>query len=302
MKSANLISLVVCLAATAHASGYLFTRLVPPGSLPVNMFQSGGFINNNGVASFQAGADLVTYDGSTYNEYSSFGGQAPEDIGGMDNNGNIAFDYSTANGVTSASVNTFGQFSGPYSYPGAPYTFAPAISSNGLVAGWYDDPSFNQFGYVRNGNTFTQVSYPGPHGQIYLFGVNDNGDVVGLSACCRSGPSFLKQGSTYTTVSAGTFAEAMGVNDFDTVVGWDDPGDSTEQGFIWSNGTSTSLSYPGATDTILRSINDSGVILGYAQDASGQFAFLATPASAPEPTSLLLIGAGLLGLAKLRRR
>ena len=182
------------------------------------------------------------------------------------------------------------------------------MSSNGNnIAGYYDDASFNQFGFLKTGATFTDISYPGPHGQIYIWDTNNAGDIVGLSSCCRAGVNFLKQGSTYTTIlnplGSASNGTVYGLNNQDQLVGWYDNGTGGPiHGMIWQAGLSSTLDFPGANSTVLQGINDSGVIFGAATDASGTFLFVASPTT-PEPATFVLIGGALCAIGlRLRKR
>jgi probable HAF family extracellular repeat protein len=258
------------------------------------------------VVASKSGGLVFTFDGSNYTYFSNLGGVSSgsvQDVGSIDDSGIVAFDYSTGGTTSGGLYSTSGNTETSFTYPGASYTLVYGGSANGMVAGFYLDSSSNQFGYVKNGNSYSSISYPGPHGQIYVWGVNDSGDAVGLSSCCRQGVSFLKKGSAYTTVSVAgsSYTEAQGLNDQDQVVGWYDNGDSVLHGFVWSNGTSSTVDYPGATSVYLDKINANGVILGGATDATGQFLFLATPQNTPEPGSGLLVAMG-IGMTTLARR
>jgi probable HAF family extracellular repeat protein len=62
-----------------------------------------------------------------------------------------------------------------------------------------------------------------------------------------------------------------GINVWDSIVGAGNVGDLKFHGFNrWSNGNVEMLDYPGAVQTVPTRINDSGAIVGYYTDSSGQ--------------------------------
>lgn len=154
----------------------------------------------------------------------------------------------------------------------------------------------------QNG-VFTVLNYGGTGftAQQYLFDVNDNGDYVGLSACCRQGVSFLEHGGVFTTIAVpgAQVTEVEGLNDSDEVVGWYEDASNVYHGFLYQNGTYTTIDVPGVNTTFqaLFDINDSGELFGgYADANSAQFNFIATPVTnaTPEPGSWALAASGAL--------
>jgi hypothetical protein len=295
------------LAPTAFGSTYLYQQLNPGGS--VNQFGGGGINNNNQVAA-TASSHLFVYDLSS-NSYTNYFSVVPAQMGSIDDSGKVVYTVNSGGGFEGAifnpSDNSVTTFNGA---AGSQYTFANGVSSDGnFIAAYYQVSTLPQIGLRKSGSTSTDVSYPGPHGQVYLYDTNNAGDVIGLSACCRSGVNFLDKGGVYTTITdpLGNANNGVvnGMNNLDQVVGWYDNGTGGPMhGYLWQDGLSTTIDYPGAAQTILNDINDSGVILGVAVNINGSaFLFLAEPLDAPEPATLVLIGGALLAMAwKLRRK
>lgn len=289
-------------AAPARASTvYAFTRLTPSGA--VTESQSAG-INNNGVVASKSGDQVFTFDGTNYTYYSNLdwvNSSFISDVAGVDNAGNIAFNYFDSGFIYSTSGNTV---TGNY-IQGAGNGLISSISSSGQqLAGTVDNNGFLGsmiLGYVTDASTTTTTFYPG----WGISGVNNSGDWV----AAVQGAFALGHGLTniYVQVPGSASTVRYGLNDLGQVVGTYDPGDGLQHGFLWTNGTTSTVDYPGATSVTLDGINSQGVILGGATDANGSFLFLATPqsaAAAPEPGTTMLLGTGLglVGLARLLRR
>jgi len=165
----------------------------------------------------QSSGQIFT-DNGTYTYYNLL----PAQMGGVDSAGNLSYTYSPPvsnfhGAAYHPSDNTVTSFDAPNA---SRYTFVTSISENGKIAGYDDDSSFNQLGFVKNGNIFTDVSYPGPHGQVYLFSVNDSCDVAGLSSCFRGGVNFLLKNGVYTSIfdplGSASSGLAYGLNNLDT--------------------------------------------------------------------------------------
>jgi len=303
MYTAALAALAVPSAFGSPA--YTFTILTPGGT--VNEFNGGG-INNNGVVVDLVNSHLFTYDINA-NIYTNYNTIFPSQMGSIDDLGRIVYTSQSGSNFVGTVYNPATNSTTTFLDPNATqYTFANGVSGNGnLIAGYYLDAGFNQIGFEKNGATFTDVSYPGPHGQIYLWDTNNLGHIVGQSSCCRAGVNFLDKGGVYTTIfdplGSPKNGSVLGLNDLDQAVGWYDDGvGGPIHGMLWQAGVSTTIDLPGATRTVLRDINDSGVILGGAIVNGNSVLFVATP-TAPEPASCILIGGALcvFGL-RLRRK
>ena len=91
------------------------------------------------------------------------------------------------------------------------------------------------------------------------------------------------------------------------------PSDKTF-GFVYSDGTYSTINIPGSVDTFVTGINASGDVTGYYYTNSATYGFIATPqtsgplistaiAAVPEPSTwaLLLVGFAGLGFAGCRK-
>jgi hypothetical protein len=152
------------------------------------------------------------------------------------------------------------------------------INNSGQVVGY---GALNGLGgFIYSGGSYTYLSAPGAApDETLAHGINDHGQVVGTyytgtGSNFESG--FRYSGGSYTTINdplANQGTGAMGINNAGQIVGYylstacNYPGCSGAQhfGFLYSGGTGgtyTTISYPGAMDTILYGINNSGLILG----------------------------------------
>jgi hypothetical protein len=137
-------------------------------------------------------------------------------------------------------------------------------------------PAFAQVTYV-----YDNVFVPGSGTNSFISGLTDSGDAIVNGA---SGQQYIySPGSGLTALaqppaSSPYFGNtaAYGINNSGVVVGTGCNCSTTvgtiEQGFILQNGTYTFFSYPGATNTIARSISSSGLITGY-DNVSGGFVY-----------------------------
>ena len=133
---------------------------------------------------------------------------------------------------------------------------------------------------------------PGATGTA-AWGINDAGQIVGNYQAL--GPhGFLYSGGSVTTIDVpgATFTEVFGINDAGQTAGryLDATG---YHGFLDSGGSFTPINVPGTDNgTQVFGINDTGKIVGRYEDTTGT--------GVPEPSSLLLLGCGILGLAAWR--
>ena len=121
----------------------------------------------------------------------------------------------------------------------------------------------------------TSFNYPGTGNLTLPQKINERGDVVGILL----DSNFVSRG--FVRFSNGTFSapivdpndnvgftEGRGINNSGTVCGDNFTSDGTDHGFFLSGGTFTQYDVPGATNTILLSVNEGGDFTGGFSDSS----------------------------------
>jgi len=230
--------------------------------------------------------------GGTFHTF-NFPGAWDTQAFGINGRGQIVGDYGGPSGG-GGFLDSGGVFTS-INAPGAYYTEANGINDRAEVVGFYFS-SAGEYGFLDSGGTLTTITPPGA-AWSRAYGINDSGQIVGDFAYSAYGPyqGFLDDGGVFTPISVpgATVTWANGINDSGQIVGFYAGGDCPLNevcGFLDSAGVFTTLNFPGAPWTIANGINDSGQIVGIY-------------GTTPEPGTLALLGAGMIGLAgTLRRR
>jgi PEP-CTERM motif len=243
-------------------------------NLPVGSFANG--INTTPTVVGQNGATAFSYTGSTLTTLPNVNGTTTSQLAfGINDSGWIVGQYSDSNtGTSPGFVYNGTNFTTLNPVVNATNTFAQGINNNGLVAGFYStDGNVTSHGFFYNTATsaFTLPADP--------------------------------------NVTNFMFSQILGINDHGEAVGYYDLTNGTQVGFLYSTSSHnyTFLSDPNAA-TIngvmiaqITGIDNAGEITGFYIGADGlAHGFYATPT--PEPSSLLLMGSGALGLLGIVRR
>jgi hypothetical protein len=167
--------------------------------------------------------------------------------------------------------------------PGSRDTYITGISGNNMV-GYYRDSSWDWHSFLYDGSIWT--TFPN---DVWACGINGN-MIVGGSGT----NGFLYDGSNWTTFHTSGPTTARDVYG-DYIVGYYLWGLHT-RGFLYDGANWTILDMPGASDTFSSGIYGDRIVGYYYygdSDLPNGGGFIYT---IPEPSSLLLFGAGFIGL------
>ncbi|MFZ5861783.1 MAG: PEP-CTERM sorting domain-containing protein [Nitrospirota bacterium] len=293
--------MAVGIAPTAQAVSYTFTTL---DYTPTGINDAGDIVGNG------PGGGLF-YSGGGFTNISAF---RPY---GINNHGDVVGTNSSFQGAL-LSGGTITTLQIPYDeFFGTPLTMFEDINDSGQIVGNAGaSGGFRSFIYSGSDYTFLASPFGGPfyNSETFATGINNHGDIVGTESY-RSGSEergVLVSGGITTSIR---FPDAYitrveGVNDAGQVVGLTGgynivdglPGSWWTHGFVWSEGIFSTVDVPGAISTHILDLNNSGQLVGTYQDASGMHGFIATPVQVPEPSGLLLLSSGIVGLIALRNR
>lgn len=194
--------------------------------------------------------------------------------------------------------------------PGAVYTDPLSINDSGVITGYYFDAGGNYHGFTRQpAGLISVIDDPeasvGSGKGTWATSINANGEIAGYYTDANTGTTrvFLRDASgnftNFDATSSTVYPTAAFINLSGEVSGDYSGSDNISHGFLRdSSGNVTDFSVPGASQTYVFAMNDSGVIVGYWQDNSGTSGFRRdasgniTKFSAPDP-NLLTIANGI---------
>lgn len=160
------------------------------------------------------------------------------------------------------------------------------INNKGVAVGFYVDANGNSHPYSVNQATgvFTALHAPGT--SKFATGINNKGDVVGVSTSGGTTSSWLLSDGHLTAFQfpGGSDTEAFGINQHDEIVGSYLDGSGVDHGFTLADPTGphsvwATIDNPnGIGSTVVNGLNGNGDLVGFYTDAAGNTdGFLATP-------------------------
>jgi CHRD domain len=277
--------------AAAAATTYTFSTLNDQNDPTFNQLLG---INSHNVISgyFGSGADAQhpnkgyvlkpPYGQGNYTD-ENFPGSAQTQVVGINNLGDTAGFWVTANGTNHGFVHWNGVFEN-FNDPKTPHMAGSVnqllgVNDNGVAVGFYNDAAGNSHAYQVNQATrvFTAIKIPGAVSAVAT-GINDAGDIVGFSTdSAKVTTSWLLKGGHLTTFQfpGGSDTQAFGVNSTDHIVGSYLDGHGVMHGFVLTSPLGPKSSWQkiddpnGVGSTVVNGINAAGDLVGFYTDSAG---------------------------------
>lgn len=152
--------------------------------------------------------------------------------------------------------------------PGAARTSVSAVNNSGQVVGRYSNyetfREFDSYGFMYQGGAFNAVNVPNPRNAgTFPIDINNSGTIAGwYDWGVEDFFGFSYDGNTYNDIYAGWETFVTGITGNGDIAGFYQPEVDRNSGFIYDGTNIKDFTYPGAYDTYISGVSDSGMILG----------------------------------------
>ena len=269
-------------------------------------------INNAGtIAGFDGAVTAQAFTLNLPNSYTNqnFPGSVQSMATGINGAGSISGIFVDAGGTTHGFTQIGGTFT-TVDQAGTLFNQALGINSANTTVGYSSatDPNgaTGQSAYSQSGGLFTAINPLLPANQnSQAVGINNAGKIVGFyQPTTTTSIGFLDIGGAISSIDpfGSTFTQALGISNNGEIVGFYIDASGFQHGYTDIGGVFSTFDPIGSVNTTINGVNDLGQIVGFFTDANENvIGFVGTPSTVPEPITLALIAAGLLGVGVSRR-
>jgi uncharacterized membrane protein len=271
----SFVMLFVFLAAVprqAHAQG-TYTQIDVPGSLFTQCFGVNTKGDLVGLYEDASGVDHgFLLSGGVYTDIDDPGWSLTVPSGINDEGQIVGYvsDYPALSGfLYDAQTRTFTELN----YPGATATVPNGINNAGIIVGYYDvgEPVMNGFELSSSG--YTDIS-PSGRALTQAFGITSSDAVVGVAVNPGAENfgtfnNFAFYDGKFELLNLPSGYSLTAVNPQGTILVGIFLTIPVDLGWVYRNGKSQTLSFPGAKETLPYGINRHEEIVGWFEDASG---------------------------------